>query len=56
MNEEINKALQVPEVAEKLSGQGISLMGGSPDAARAFIEQQLETWAVVVKENNIKSE
>jgi tripartite-type tricarboxylate transporter receptor subunit TctC len=56
MNEEINKALQVPEVAEKLSGQGISLMGGSPEAARAFIDKQLETWAVVVKENNIKAE
>jgi tripartite-type tricarboxylate transporter receptor subunit TctC len=56
MNEEINKALQVPEVAEKLSGQGISLMGGSTEAAHAFIDQQLDTWAAVVKENNIKSE
>jgi tripartite-type tricarboxylate transporter receptor subunit TctC len=56
MNEEINKALQVPEVADKLSGQGISLMGGSTESAHAFIEKQLETWAVVVKENNIKPE
>jgi tripartite-type tricarboxylate transporter receptor subunit TctC len=56
MNEEINKAMQTPEVAEKLSGQGIILMGGSTDAARQFIDQQLETWAVVVKENNIKAE
>ena len=56
MNEEINKALQVPEVAEKLSGQGITLMGGTPEAAHAFIDQQLETWAAVVKENNIKAE
>jgi tripartite-type tricarboxylate transporter receptor subunit TctC len=56
MNEEINKALQVPEVAAKLSGQGMSVMGGTTDAAHQFIDKQLETWAVVVKENGIKSE
>ena len=56
MNEEINKALQVPEVAEKLSGQGIALMGGTTEAAHAFIDKQLDTWAAVVKENNIKAE
>ena len=56
MNEEINKALAVPEVSERLSGQGISLTGGSTDAAHAFIDKQLETWAVVVKENGIKAE
>nr|WP_236598833.1 tripartite tricarboxylate transporter substrate binding protein [Ramlibacter monticola] len=56
MNDEINKALQVPEIAQKLAGQGIALMGGSPEAATAFIDRQIETWAVVVKENNIKPE
>jgi tripartite-type tricarboxylate transporter receptor subunit TctC len=56
MNEEINKALAVPEVSQRLSGQGISLMGGSTEAAHAFIDKQLETWAVVVKENGIKAE
>jgi tripartite-type tricarboxylate transporter receptor subunit TctC len=56
MNEEIDKALKVPEIAQKLAGQGIHLMGGTPEAARAFIDKQIETWAVVVKENNIKAE
>ena len=56
MNEEINKALKVPELAAKLAGQGMTIVGGSPEAARAFIDQQIDTWAVVVRENNIKAD
>jgi tripartite-type tricarboxylate transporter receptor subunit TctC len=54
MNEEINKALKSPEVAQKLQTQGIDVVGGTPEAARAFIERQIDTWAKVVKDNNIK--
>jgi tripartite-type tricarboxylate transporter receptor subunit TctC len=56
MNEEINKALKVPEIAGKLSGQGMTIVGGPPDAARSFIDKQIDTWAVVVKDNNIKAD
>jgi tripartite-type tricarboxylate transporter receptor subunit TctC len=54
MNEEINKALKSPDVAAKLAGQGISVIGGAPDIARTFIDKQIDTWAQVVKDNNIK--
>jgi len=56
MNEEINKAVQVPEIAARLTGQGMTIVGGTPEAARAFIDQQVDTWAVVVRDNNIKAE
>jgi tripartite-type tricarboxylate transporter receptor subunit TctC len=56
MNEELNKALKVPEIANKLGGQGITVIGGSPEVARAFIDKQIDTWAQVVKDNNIKPE
>ena len=56
MNEEINKALKVPEVAARLAGQGMAVVGGTPEAARTFIDRQIDTWAVVVKENNIKAD
>jgi len=56
MNEEINKALKVPEIAAKLAGQGMTVVGGTPDTARSFIDKQIETWAQVVKENNIKAD
>lgn len=56
MNEEINKALKVPEIAAKLAGQGMTIVGGPPEAAKSFIDKQIDTWAVVVKENNIKAD
>ncbi|MFI4927036.1 MAG: tripartite tricarboxylate transporter substrate binding protein [Burkholderiales bacterium] len=56
MNEEINKALKVPDIAHRLEQQGITVVGGSPETARTFIDRQLDIWARVVKENNIKAE
>jgi tripartite-type tricarboxylate transporter receptor subunit TctC len=54
MNDEINKALKNPEVAGKLAAQGIAITTGTPAQAQAFIEGQMDTWAKVVKANNIK--
>ncbi len=56
MNEEINKALKVPEISAKLAGQGMTIVGGPPEVARTFIDKQIDTWAVVVKDNNIKAD
>ena len=56
MNEEINKALKSPDVAARLAGQGISVIGGTPEVARTFIDRQIDIWAQVVKENNIKAD
>lgn len=56
MNEEVNKALRKPEVAEKLAAQGIELAGGSSEAARVFVDKQMDIWAKVVKDNNIKAD
>ena len=56
MNEELNKALKSPEIAARLSGQGISVIGGTPEVARAFIDRQVDVWSQVVKDNNIKAD
>jgi len=56
MNEELNKALKSPDVAARLAGQGISVIGGTPEIARTFIDRQIDIWAQVVKENNIKAD
>jgi tripartite-type tricarboxylate transporter receptor subunit TctC len=56
MNDEINKALKNPEIASKLAAQGIDVVGGSSDSARVFIDKQMDTWAKVVKDNNIKAD
>jgi tripartite-type tricarboxylate transporter receptor subunit TctC len=56
MNEELNKVLKNPEVAKKLDAQGIDIMGGSSAQATTFIENQMDVWAKVVKDNNIKAD
>lgn len=56
MNEEINKALRLPDVAKRLDSQGIDVVGGSSDAARVFIEKQMDVWSKVVKDNGIRAD
>jgi len=56
MNEELNKVLQNPDIKKRLDSQGIDIVGGSSDSARAFIERQIDTWAKVIKDNNIKAD
>ena len=56
MNEQINAALKLPEVAAKLAAQGIDVRTGTPQAAQAFVEGQIDVWAKVVKDNGIKAE
>ena len=56
MHDEINAALQKPEVRDKLAAQGIDINLGSPEAAKIFIERQIDIWAKVVKDNGIKAE
>jgi tripartite-type tricarboxylate transporter receptor subunit TctC len=43
-------------VAQKLAAQGIVVSTGTPAAAQAFIEKQIDVWAQVVKGNNIKAD
>ncbi len=56
MNEEVNQALKNADIAKKLDAQGIDIMGGTPEAARVFIDKQIDIWAKVVKDNGIKAD
>ena len=56
MNEEINKIMRSPDTAKRLDAQGIDVVGGTPEAARVFIERQMNVWAKVVKDNNIQAD
>ncbi len=56
MNDELNKALKNPEIAAKLDLQGIDIVGGSVDRAKVFIDNQMDIWSKVVKDNNIKAD
>ncbi len=56
MNEEINKGMRMPDTAKRMDAQGIDVVGGTPEAARVFIERQMDVWAKVVKDNNIQAD
>ena len=56
MNAEVNKAIQSPEIAKKLQAQGINIIGGTPEAARIFIEKQIDIWGKVVRDYGIKAD
>ena len=55
LNEELVKALKTPEVAEKLTAQGMDIVGSKPEALQSFIQAEIARWAKVVKDNKIKA-
>ena len=55
MHEELSKALKTPAVAEKLTAQGMDILGGGPEDLDRFLRAEITRWAKVVKENNVKA-
>lgn len=54
LNREVNKALQLPEVREKLAAIGVEPVGGSPEALAATVRNELQKWAQLVQARNLK--
>jgi tripartite-type tricarboxylate transporter receptor subunit TctC len=55
LHDEIAKALKNPAVAEKLTAQGMDIVGGSPEEMDKFLKTEIDRWAKVVKDNKIKA-
>jgi len=53
MYEEINKAIKDPGVAQKLTMQGMDLVGGKPAEFDKFLKGEITRWAKVVRDNKI---
>ena len=56
MNDDINKVLQMPDVAEKFEQYGAEDGGGSTQKFADFIKVEAKKWAKVVKEANVKGD
>lgn len=54
MNEDVNKALQMPDVMAKLEVSGAEDGGGSTEKFRDFMRVEQAKWAKVIKEANVK--
>ncbi len=57
MHREIRRILEDPAVKAQLEEQlAMEIWASSPDEMRTFVSSEIERWAKVIKENNIKSD
>src|SRR3954462_6789466 len=56
LNREINHALQLPDVRERLTALGIEIAGGTPEALAATISRDVQKWSQLVKERDLRFE
>ena len=56
LNSEIVKIMALPDVMEKLGGQGGESMSSSPEKFAAYIRRELTKWTTVIKAANIHIE
>jgi len=54
LNHAVTKALELPDIREKLAAQGAEPMPGSPQAFAAFMQEEMAKWAPVVKQAGVK--
>lgn len=56
LNAELVKVLQQPDVSKRFAAEGIEALGSTPEQFTAYIKTEIERWARVVKEANIRLE
>ncbi len=56
LNEAINRALKDPELAQRISGPGNVIGGGTPEEFATFVAAEAQRWAKVVKDKKISPE
>jgi len=56
LNREIVAILHLPDVVERLSGQGAEAQGSTPEEFAAYIKSETLKWAKVVRESGAKAE
>ena len=54
LNREVNRALQLPDVRERLAALGTEPVGGSPEILAGTITKELQKWSQLVKVRNLK--
>jgi tripartite-type tricarboxylate transporter receptor subunit TctC len=54
LNREVNRALQLPDVRERLTALGTEIAGGTPEALSAAIASEVQKWSKLVKDRNLK--
>lgn len=53
VNETVNTVLRRPDVRAKLQGYGAEDGGGTPESFGAFIREERDKWAAVIREGKV---
>jgi tripartite-type tricarboxylate transporter receptor subunit TctC len=56
LNKAALEAMRDPAVTEKLASQGATLIGGTPEHFREFIDSEIKKWAKVIKDAGVTTE
>jgi tripartite-type tricarboxylate transporter receptor subunit TctC len=56
LNREVNAVLQLPDLRDKLAGQGIEIVGGTPESVQAELADEIAKWGRVIAAAKLKPE
>ena len=56
LNQAVNKALQEPDLAQRITSMGNVIVGGSPEAFAKFIDAESARWSKLIKDRGIRME
>jgi tripartite-type tricarboxylate transporter receptor subunit TctC len=56
LNADFNRALEIPEVQERMSALGLEPAGGTPEAFAEFVKGDIARWAKVIRESGVRVE
>ncbi len=55
LNAEINRALQLPDVRERLAALGAEIIGGTPKEFADHVQREIPKWAKVIKDLGVQA-
>ncbi len=54
LHDDIVRVLSMPDVRERLSGQGVEVAGTTPQQFEAFVREEIVRWDKAVKQSGAK--
>jgi tripartite-type tricarboxylate transporter receptor subunit TctC len=56
LNAETVRAMNLPDVRDKMAGQGLFVVAGTAEEFGAYLKAEIAKWATVVKESGAKAD
>jgi tripartite-type tricarboxylate transporter receptor subunit TctC len=56
LNTEVNKALAIPDVRQRLTTLGTEVVGGTPQELGATVKAEVDRWTALARDRSLKFE